>query len=270
MKCSVCPHGCELAEGRYGLCRARTVRGGKIISENYGEVTALAFDPVEKKPLVRFLPGSCILSVSLWGCNMRCPWCQNDGISRGPARFRKMTPREIADQAQELVPQGNIGLAFTYNEPLICPEFILDTARLIREAGMKNVLVTNGMIRGDVLDGILPFIDAFNIDLKTFSAEKYRRIGGGLETVKETIARSARTAHVEVTTLIVPGFNDSREEIRSIASFIAGIDRSIPLHVTRFFPAGEMKKTPPTPVKTVYGLAELAGTVLENVFPGNC
>jgi len=270
MKCTICPHGCELTEGRFGLCRARTVRSGTIISENYGEVTALAFDPIEKKPLNLFLPGSGILSVSLWGCNMRCPWCQNDGISRGRARFRKMTPEEIAETAAELIPRGNIGLAFTYNEPLICPEFILDTAGLIRKAGMKNVLVTNGMISEDIFAEMLPYIDALNIDLKTFSAEKYRRIGGDLETVKRTIAVSAEKAHVEVTTLIVPGFNDSEEEISQIAGFIAGIDQRIPLHVTRFYPAGDMTDTPPTPVRTVYGFADLARDVLENVFVGNC
>ena len=268
--CTVCPHECRLSEGRFGLCGARTVRDGCVVSENYGQVTALAFDPIEKKPLAMFLPGSGILSVSSWGCNMQCPWCQNDSLSRGRAPYRKMTPEEIAVQARKLEDRGNIGLAFTYNEPLIGPEFLYDTAVLVKEAGMKNVLVTNGMISQTALEKILPLIDAWNIDLKTFSEEKYKKIGGDLETVLRTIRMAAETAHVEVTTLIVPGFNDSEEEISSIAEFIAVIDPAIPLHVTRFYPAGEMTDAPPTPVKTVYRLAELARNKLKNVFVGNC
>ena len=270
MKCGICPHKCEITNEHHGFCKSKTLSGERIVSNNYGEVTAFAFDPIEKKPLNMFMPGRGILSVSLWGCNMRCPWCQNDSISRGRAPFRKMTPQDIAASAQELKNRGNIGVAFTYNEPFICPDFILDTAKLVRAAGMKNVLVTNGMASDEVLNELLPYIDALNIDLKCFSASRYKKIGGDLETVKNTIIRSSETSHVEVTTLIVPGFNDTVAEIDAIADFIAGVDKKIPLHVTRFYPAGDMTDTPPTPVRTVHGLAERARERLEYVFTGNC
>ena len=269
MKCSVCFHHCELKEGGRGYCGARTERDGKSISLNYGEITGLALDPIEKKPLGRFYPGSRILSLGSWGCNMRCPWCQNDHISRGPVRSVRVRPEQIITRALELREYGNIGIAYTYNEPLIMPEFIRDTAFPAHEAGLKNVLVTNGMGDPAVLSELLPAVDALNIDLKTIRPDHYAEIGGDLDTVLENIRLSSASAHVEITTLIVPGFNDSEEEMKELAGTLAAIDPEIPLHVTRFFPAGEMLTTLPTPVRTVYRMAELAREFLKFVYTGN-
>ncbi len=269
MKCPVCAHHCELREGKTGYCGARTLRDGENVSLNYGEVTGLALDPIEKKPLARFYPGSRILSLGSWGCNMRCPWCQNDHISRGRVRSVRVTPGELISYALELRDRGNIGIAYTYNEPLIMPEFIRDTAFPAHEAGLKNVLVTNGMANPAVLGTLLPAIDALNIDLKSIREDAYQKIGGDLQTVLENIRLSSRTAHVEVTALIVPGFNDSEDEMAELAETLAAIDPEIPLHVTRFFPAAEMRTAQPTPVRTVFRLAEIAGEKLKYVYTGN-
>ena len=269
MNCPICFHHCELKEGTTGYCGTRTLREGKITGLNYGEITSLALDPIEKKPLARFFPGSHILSLGSWGCNMHCPWCQNDSISRGRTKSVRATPEMIIQRALELRDEGNIGIAYTYNEPLIMPEFIRDTAFGAHEAGLKNVLVTNGMASPETLGELLGAIDALNIDLKTIREESYRRIGGDLETVLENIRIASQTAHVELTTLIVPGFNDSDEEMYELSETIAKIDPEIPLHVTRFFPAGEMRNTPPTPVHIVYHLAEIARNMLKFVYEGN-
>ena len=280
MKCTVCPHHCEIKEGQSGICHARTCEGGTIKSRNYGQVTSLALDPIEKKPLNRFYPGSWILSLGSWGCNLNCPWCQNDSISRGEdwigsstrtrRNFIQLTPEEVVEKAIELKAGDNIGIAFTYNEPMICPEFLTDTARLAHEKDLKNVLVTNGMIEKEAHETFLPYIDAYNIDLKTSSAENYRAIGGDLDAIVATIRRAASCAHVEVTNLVVPGFNDTEEEIRKTAGIIAEIDRDIPLHVTRFFPAGRMRNAEPTDVRLVYRFAEIAREYLTYVYTGNC
>lgn len=268
--CAICFHHCKLTEGERGYCGTRMLRAGEIVSLNYGEITGLALDPIEKKPLARFHPGSYILSLGSWGCNMRCPWCQNDSISRGRARSVRVSPEFIIQRSLDLRDEGNIGIAYTYNEPLIMAEFIHDIAFPAREAGLKNVLVTNGMADPAVLKDLLPAIDALNIDLKTIRAYQYAKIGGDLDTVLENIRLSAQSAHVEVTTLVVPGFNDSENEMTELAETLAAIDPSIILHVTRFFPAAEMRTTPPTPVQTVYRFADIARKHLQHVFVGNC
>lgn len=270
MKCEICPHHCEIQEGKSGLCHAWTLREGSLTSLNYGQITSLALDPIEKKPLYQYYPGSRILSLGSFGCNLNCPWCQNDSISRGEAESIFLTPDEIVQKATELVPEGNIGIAFTYNEPMICPDFITDTAKAAKIEGLKTVLVTNGMIEPKAHEQFLPFIDAYNIDLKTAYAASYRSIGGDLEAIVDTIRRASENAHVEVTTLVVPGFNDTEEEMRTIAQIIAGIDPEIVLHVTRFFPAGRMKHVPPTDVKKVYHFAKIARKYLAYVYTGNC
>ena len=270
MKCEICPHHCEIQEGKSGFCHAWTLEDGALISRNYGMVTSLALDPIEKKPLYHFSPGSRILSLGSWGCNLNCPWCQNDSISRGKADAIYLSPEEVVQKAIELKPAGNIGIAFTYNEPMICPDYIADTAKLAHANELKTVLVTNGMITEKAHESFLPYIDAYNIDLKTAYAESYRSIGGDLDAIAATIKRAAAKAHVEVTTLIVPGFNDKEEEIRTIAQTVAAIDREIVLHVTRFFPAGRMKDAEPTNIKTVYRFAEIAREFLTSVYTGNC
>ena len=271
--CPVCPHHCLLAEGQTGRCRARKNREGKIVSINYGKLTSLMLDPIEKKPLRRFFPGSRILSVGSFGCNLACPFCQNYEISMadsGQAHWQEAAPEALAGLAQEYQDRGNIGVAFTYNEPLVGYEFVRDTARLVRERGMKNVLVTNGCAEPLVLEELLPYVDAMNIDLKGFTGEWYERLGGDLETVKRFIARAAQDCHVELTTLIVPGENDSEEEMDREARWIASLDWEIPLHVTRFFPQYRMADKAPTPVERVYRLRNTAAQWLRYVYVGNC
>ena len=304
-QCEVCFRQCRLEEGQTGFCGARENRGGMIIPKTYGRLTAIALDPIEKKPLARFFPGSMILSVGSYGCSMACPFCQNHEIARpagigtaggasgGSAAGRHgaagendtegipptqyVSPEELASAAVRLKRQGNIGVAYTYNEMTTAYEYIRDTAKLIRAQGMKNVLVTNGNVRAEVLETFLPYMDAMNIDLKCFSEKTYREVlSGDLPTVKKFIrmAAEAEHCHVELTTLIVPGMNDTEEEMREacrwIASLAGGAGREIPLHVTRFFPRFRMSGGRPTPVRTVYRLADVARETLKYVYTGNC
>lgn len=278
MKCEVCFRHCELEEGQTGFCRARRCSGGRIRPLNYGKLTALALDPIEKKPLRRFFPGSMILSCGSYGCNLACDFCQNYEISmaeEGSVQTETYMPERLAELAEALVPQGNIGIAFTYNEPLVGYEYVRDTARLAREKGLKTVLVTNGTAEIPVLEEILPFIDAMNIDLKGFTEEYYsKNCKGSLKQVKRFTERACRDCHVELTTLIVPSENDSEEEMEQEAAWIASLNggsgKEIPLHVTRFFPRYHMTDFSPTPVEIVYRLAETARKKLKYVYTGNC
>lgn len=272
LKCVICFHHCELDEGRTGLCRARANRGGQIVPLNYGRLTSLALDPIEKKPLRRFHPGGLVLSLGSFGCNLRCPFCQNAEISMAGAEFpaRDYSPEALVQLALALRPRGNLGLAYTYNEPLVGYEFVRDCAALVREAGMFNVLVTNGTIEEAPWRALLPLIDAVNIDLKGFTEEWYRRLGGDLETVKRSIALAAEACHLEVTTLVVPGCNDGEDELRALSGWLASLSPDIPLHISRFFPRHRMNDLPPTPVDTVYRLAAVARERLRYVYTGNC
>ena len=271
--CELCFHHCALDEGQTGLCRARACQDGKIVSLNYGKMTSLALDPIEKKPLRRFHPGSLILSVGSFGCNMRCPFCQNHEISMaGDSGIPtvEVSPEQLAAQAAELVPHGSIGVAYTYNEPLTGYEYVRDCAALVHEQGMVNVLVTNGTVEEEPWRALLPLVDAANIDLKGFTPSWYRRLGGDLETVKRSIVLAAERCHVEVTTLLIPGENDSEEEIRELARWLASISPEIPLHLSRFFPQYQMVDRLPTPVEQVYRLSEAAQEYLSHVYTGNC
>lgn len=271
--CQVCIHHCKLREGQWGICRARKNEAGEIVCKNYGQVSSLALDPIEKKPLNRFYPGSKILSVGSFGCNLRCPFCQNNEISMVRPDMSKdyyLSPVELADIALQCREKRNIGVAFTYNEPLVGWEYVLDTARLVKKEGMKNVLVTNGTVSMEVLEKLLPYMDAMNVDLKGFSEEYYRKLGGSLAAVKEFIERAAQDCHVELTTLIVPGENDDTVQMEEEARWIASVDREIPLHVSRFFPRHKMQDRPVTDVKNVYALAETARKYLKYVYTGNC
>ena len=271
--CELCFHHCDLAEGQTGFCRARICRGGAVVPLNYGKLTSLALDPIEKKPLRRFRPRSLILSVGSFGCNLRCPFCQNHEISMagdGTIQTVDVPPEQLADKAEELIPQGNIGVAYTYNEPLVGYEYVRDCAAAVHDRGMVNVLVSNGTIEEQPWRALLPFLDAANIDLKGFTQSWYRRLGGGLNTVKRSIALAAERCHVEVTTLLVPGENDSVDEIRALAQWLASVSPDIPLHLSRFFPRYEMRGRPPTPVEEVYRLAEEAKNWLAYVYTGNC
>ena len=275
--CHTCMHHCSLEPGQRGLCRARKNEGGRIVCENYGKITSLALDAVEKKPLKLFYPGSRILSVGSYGCNLRCAFCQNHEISMSDFETVEtvfISPQALAEKALACKDAGNIGVAFTYNEPLVGWEYIRDTGILVKQAGMKNVLVTNGTASVEVLEEILPLIDAMNIDLKGFHESYYRELGGDLETVKEFILRAAAGCHVELTTLIVPGKNDTVSEMEKEAEWIASVEeavgKKIPLHVTRFFPRYHMMDKEATEVGKVYALAEAARKYLAYVFVGNC
>ncbi len=273
--CPVCPHHCRIPEGKTGRCRARKNLGGTVVCGNYGKLTARALDPIEKKPLAYFHPGSRILSVGSYGCNLSCPFCQNHEIAAaGEEDFdlfreiREITPEELCFLAQDTRARGNIGVAYTYNEALVGYEFVRDTAKLVHDAGMYNVLVTNGMAELPVLEEILPYMDAMNIDLKGFRPEIYRHLGGDLETVRSFIVRSAEKAHVELTTLIVPGMNDDPEDMEREAQWIAGIDPMIPLHITRYFPRHRMH-APATNVSQMRELKSIAERFLRRVRLGN-
>lgn len=272
-RCELCFHRCELAEGQTGFCRARICRDGAVVPLNYGKLTSLALDPIEKKPLRRFRPRSLILSVGSFGCNLRCSFCQNHEISMagdGMIRTVDVSPEQLADKAEELISQGNIGVAYTYNEPLVGYEYVRDCAAHVHDRGMDNVLVTNGTIAEQPWRELLSLLDATNIDLKGFTLAWYRRLGGDLDTVKRSITLAAERCHVEVTTLLVPGENDTAEEIRELAQWLASISPEIPLHLSRFFPRYQMTDRPPTPVEQVYRLAEAAQEYLSHVYTGNC
>ena len=283
--CKVCFRHCNIGEGALGFCGARICREGEITADNYGRITSLALDPIEKKPLNRFHPGSLVVSVGSYGCNLRCPFCQNSEISWSDEALRLrdkaeyLAPEDLADIAARYRNRGNIGLAFTYNEPLIGYEYVRDAARLVHERGMKNVLVTNGTASLDVLEELLPYIDAMNIDLKGFTDHYYSDVlGGDRQMVMDFIERAVKGCHVELTTLIVPGENDNEEEIREMTGWIAGLKNAegekvgaeIPLHVSRFFPRFRMTDRDATEVKKVYRLADTARERLKYVYTGNC
>ncbi len=283
--CKVCFRHCNIPEGGLGFCGARTCTDGEVTAANYGRVTSLALDPIEKKPLARFHPGSTIVSVGSYGCNLRCPFCQNYQISWSEEAYRfadraeYIPPEELAQIALSVRDRGNIGVAFTYNEPLIGYEYIRDTAKLVHENGMLNALVTNGTADLSVLAEIAPYIDAMNIDLKGFTEHYYNEVLGGSRAMTMAfIEEAVKHCHVELTTLIVPGENDSEDEIREMTAWIAGlkdaegntIGGEIPLHISRFFPRFHMTDRDATSVRLVYRLADVARERLKYVYTGNC
>jgi pyruvate formate lyase activating enzyme len=271
--CDICFRHCELEEGQLGFCQARKNLEGIVICENYGKVTSIALDPIEKKPLQHFYPGSKILSVGSYGCNLRCPFCQNSDISMVSAdetQTKYFSPETLVQKAVETKPLGNIGIAYTYNEPLVGYEFVLDNAKLIKERNLKNVVVTNGSICEKPLRELLRYVDAMNIDLKGFTESFYNKIDGNLETVKQSIMLAAKECHLEITTLIIPNENDSQHEIDNLARWLSSINREIPLHVSRFFPRWKMKDKNATSLKTIHELADTARIHLEYVYEGNC
>ncbi len=272
VECRICPHHCSLEEGQRGLCRARMNISGTVTCENYGSLTAMALDPIEKKPLHRFRPGSNILSVGSYGCNLRCLFCQNSEISmagRETILTDKVMPEKLVDYALKTRNRGNIGIAYTYNEPLVSYEFVRDCAVLARDNGLINVVVTNGYICSEPLTELLPVIDAMNIDLKAFTERFYHKMRGDLETVKNSISLASKVCHVEVTTLVIPGENDTDEEMEQLSSWLASVNPRIPYHISRFFPRFEMQDRGPTPVDTLYRLADVASRHLRYVYVGN-
>lgn len=268
--CGLCPHACRLKPGHAGLCGARGVEDGEPVALSYARVSSIALDPIEKKPLSHFMPGSRILSVGSFGCNFRCPFCQNHAISQERPETMALSPEQLVAKALECVPLGSIGVAYTYNEPIVGIEYVLDSARLVHEAGLLNVLVTNGYATAEPWRDLMAVTDACNIDLKAFNDRFYRELcGGDRETVMENIRMAASLCHVELTCLVIPGWNDDDAEMDRLASWIATIDPDIPLHISRYFPRYRMANPGPTPASTVKRLAEVAGSRLRHVHDGN-
>lgn len=269
--CDLCPHACQLQEGQTGFCGVRTLKEGKPVSTTYGKISSMALDPVEKKPFRHFYPGAQILSIGSMGCNMRCPFCQNNEISmHSDAPFVKlMQPQEIVDLALQLKQQGNIGIAYTYNEPLINFEFVLDTCRLAHRYGLKNVIVTNGCIKEAKLSELLPYVDAMNIDIKAFREDGYRRLQGDFKTVLRFVELASQRIHVEITSLMVPGIHDDLKLIEQEAVWLASLNPEIPLHLTRFFPRYHMQQEAATDKELLFHAVKVASKWLKHVYAGN-
>jgi pyruvate formate lyase activating enzyme len=267
--CQVCPHNCHLKEGMSGVCRVRKVENNSFGAINYGEVSSLGIDPIEKKPLYHYKPGTQILSAGSFGCNFTCGFCQNYSIAKNVPMTRFMEPEEIIRTALETKGEGNVGLAFTYNEPFMWYEYVYDTARKCRDKEIDIVLVTNGYINKMPLEELLPYVDAMNIDLKGFTNEFYKdSCKGDLDNVLSTIEVASSECHVEITTLLVNGYNDSYEEVEKLAKWIASVDGSIPLHLSRYYPSFKFT-APPTPVDRILECREIAEKYLDYVYVGN-
>ena len=272
VQCNLCPHKCILQDGQYGRCRVRTNHGGMLFTEVYDRISSLHVDHIEKKPLYDFFPGSMILSVGSVGCNLRCKFCQNWQISQCDAKadsLRYATVDEIVTQAVEY--QGNLGIAFTYNEPTVWYEFMHDVAKAISAVNLKNIMVTNGFINKEPLEKLFPYMDAFSVDLKAFSEAFYQDITcSRLEPVLETIKR-IRTAgkHLELVFLVIPKHNDEPQEFEKMIDWIVQeLGSETILHLSRYFPMYQMNE-PITPLKTMQTLYNLATKRLANVYPGN-
>ena len=267
VSCSLCPRRCEIANGRFGACGVRGSKNGTGILPFYGKISGLALDPIEKKPLYHFRPCSMILSFGFVGCNLRCPFCQNWHISQSTdSPGYKMPPGEIISAALH---ENSMAIAYTYSEPLVHAEFILDCMALAHDHGIANVLVTNGCVNAEAANEILSLTDAANIDLKCFSPETYAKtLGGDLPATLEFIRLAHdKDVHVEVTTLIVPGLNDSAEELDACAGFIASLGE-IPWHLSAYHPDYRWN-APPTSTEFMVRARENALTKLKYVYAGN-
>lgn len=265
IQCTLCPVGCHISEGSAGRCGVRRMVNG-ILTTQYGQVAALALDPMEKKPLYHFFPGRSVLSAGGYGCNLHCSFCQNWALAQGTGSAEQLLPEQLVDLAEG---SGAAAIAFTYNEPLIQPEYILDTAPLARKKGIRIVLVTNGYIQPCPLADLLPWVDAMNIDIKGTEDAFYREYcGGRLAPVLSTVAAAFKSCHVEITTLVIGGVNDEAKAMEAYFAELAALSPDLPLHLTRYYPAHRMT-LPPTPPQTLFRLAESARRHLNYVYIGN-
>ncbi len=254
--CYLCAHECKIADSKRGVCGVRQNDSGKLYTLIYAQVIAANIDPIEKKPLFHFLPGSNSYSIATIGCNFRCAFCQNWQISQAPKKNgvilsgQEMMPEKIVEEAKK---HNCLSISYTYTEPTIFFEYAYDTAKLAKEAGLYNVFVTNGFMTRQALDTIKPYLDAANVDLKSFSQDYYKKIcKAQLQPVLDSIAYMRELdIWVEVTTLIVSGENDSEEELNQIAGFLARLDKNIPWHISRFHPDYEFTDHAPTPIETL-------------------
>ena len=282
VRCELCPQLCTIHENNAGLCLVRKNVENELYTLSYGRISSKALDPIEKKPLYRFKPGSTILSIGSIGCNLGCPFCQNFRISH-PKEFSLQGDEEeamndisdflpvdaLVNEALETKTYGNIGVAYTYNEPFMSYEYLIDACKAVKEKDLSNVLVTNGYFNPKPFNKLLPYIDAMNIDLKGFTDDIYQELEAHLGPVKKTILTAAESCHVEVTTLLVPGLNDDEKQIEKMVSWIADeVDNSIPLHISRYFPAHKYKAEP-TPVETMKKAEAIAKAKLKYVYLGN-
>ncbi len=267
VQCLLCPNQCVIKENNMSPCLSRVNNEGVLYAGNYGQIASIALDPIEKKPLTEFHPGKKILSIGSYGCNLHCSYCQNWEISQVKAPTREMSVQDLVQYALETVPQGNIGIGYTYNEPTVWYEFVLDCAKSVHAAGLLNVLVTNGYIAKEPLEKLLPFVDAMNIDLKGFSTDFYQNLcKGRLAPVLETISTCASHCHVELTTLVIPGWNDNPEQMADMAKWIANISPEIPLHMTRYRPSYKMTEPNMPEKKAMDVLASIASNHLNRVY----
>ena len=256
VRCNLCRHGCLITDGKTGICNVRKNDGGTLQSIFYGKPIALAVDPIEKKPLFHYKPGSISLSIATPGCNFRCAFCQNWNISQygrgdsSPEPTKEILPEAVVAQAKA---HGCSSISYTYTEPTIFFEYAYDIAKLAKAEGVENVFVTNGYMTRDAIDAIAPYLNAANVDLKSFRKDTYRKvIGAQLDGVLDSISyMKSKSIWVEVTTLVVPGMNDDPAELRDIANFLVETGRDIPWHISRFTPHFDMSDSEPTPIKTL-------------------
>ncbi len=280
VECQTCNHRCRIAPYKTGVCGVRENQKGKLYALNYGRLIAENLDPIEKKPLYHFLPGTFSLSISSVGCNFRCMWCQNWDISQCTkgelSRDEIMnkigfetTPEKIVMDVKKA---GSPSISYTYTEPTIFLELAYETMKLAEKAKLKNIWVSNGYMTNETLDLIAPYLDAINVDLKGFSEEIYIKYTGArlqpiLDNIKDIYRRKI---HLEVTTLIIPGVNDEEQELRRIAKFLAKISKDIPWHISRFFPAYKMPDTEVTPIETLERAKEIGKEAgLRYIYVGN-
>lgn len=274
VKCTLCPHRCLISEGKHGVCGVRCNQGGVLLSRILPYCISIALDPIEKKPLYHFYPASQIVSVGTLGCNFSCRFCQNNSLSQPSAysfeQLRRIAPVELLELANRYRYAGNIGVAYTYNEPSIWYEFILEAAPLIHDGGLKNVCVTNGFINKAPLKKLLPYIDAFNLDIKSIDESFYKKYcGGSLKNVLDSAILIAKKSMLEVTNLLIPTLNDSDEQIEKLVSWIASnLGSDTPLHFSAYYPSYKMN-LPPTPPERVLHALEIASEKLHYVYAGN-
>ncbi|MGL5682195.1 MAG: AmmeMemoRadiSam system radical SAM enzyme [Marinifilaceae bacterium] len=276
VQCMLCPHNCVINEDKYGRCGVRRSCNNELFSENYGIISAAHLDPIEKKPLINFMSGSMIYSIGSIGCNLECAFCQNWEIARLtslklPRHIPVRTPEDVVNEAVRLKAQGNVGIAYTYNEPTVWYEFMYDTAKLARQSNLINVVVSNGYINEEPLRQLITYVDAFNIDLKGYSDAFYKQwTNSSLEPVLKTLALISEAGkHLEIAYLVIPDENDNIESFdKSLKELTDRIGNKFTLHINRYFPAYNMDKEA-TPISTLESLHKVADKYLANVSIGN-
>ncbi len=271
VQCQLCPHFCAIKEGMMGKCMVRKNNNGILYSLSYGKPVSINLDPITKKPLYHFLPQTLTFSIGMAGCNLSCQWCQNWEISQKAAeefKIEEISPKKLVEDALK---SRCPSISYTYTEPFVSYEYVFDTAKIAKQRGLKNILVTNGFVNKEPFEKIAPYIDAMNIDLKSFKDETYiKYCGAKLKPVLDTIKSAhEKGIHIEITTLIIPGLNDSEKEFEEIAKFIADINENIPWHISRFFPMYKMLNKDITPIKTLETAYKIGKKHLKYVYIGN-